>query len=130
MDANQGVCSCLFVRIAVRFGTRNNTGVGYAIPSNQIKRFLPHFKKGGSIQHGRITGLYVSETKKGGDGALVTRVSKGSAIRAGLKKGDIVIEAGGREITTFQCGQHAAIQRCGEIVRRANRAAGTQGGPR
>jgi serine protease Do len=86
-------------RVAVRFGNRMNTGVGYAIPANQIKRFLPHFKKGGSIQHGRITGLYVSETKEGGDGALVTRVSKGSAIRAGLKKGDIVIEAGGREIT-------------------------------
>jgi S1-C subfamily serine protease len=44
-------------RIAVRFGTRANTGVGYAIPTNQIQAFMPVFRRGGVVSHGRVDGI-------------------------------------------------------------------------
>ncbi|MEK7449593.1 MAG: trypsin-like peptidase domain-containing protein [Planctomycetota bacterium] len=36
-----------------------NTGIGYAIPANQIKRFLPKLKTEGQVVHAEITGLRV-----------------------------------------------------------------------
>lgn len=86
-------------RIAVRFGTRNNTGVGYAIPSNQIKSFMPVFRQGGLVSHGVIRGLTVAGTDKGGVGARVSSVRQSSiAFAAGLRRGDLIIEAGKRKV--------------------------------
>ncbi|MGE0710943.1 MAG: PDZ domain-containing protein [Planctomycetota bacterium] len=88
-------------RIAVRFGTRANTGVGYAIPSNQIKSFLPFFRKGGVVGHGVIRGLRLEETDQGGDGAQVRGVRSGTpAERAGLQPGDRIVAAGGRAVSS------------------------------
>ncbi|HZU99949.1 MAG TPA: PDZ domain-containing protein, partial [Planctomycetota bacterium] len=88
-------------RIAIRQGVKINTGVGYAIPSNQIKRFLDSFKKDGTVHHATINGLgRLSATKDGGDGALVNEVTEGSdAEKAGFKKGDVIVEADGRAVT-------------------------------
>lgn len=85
-------------RIAVRFGTRANTGIGYAIPTNQIKAFIP-FLKQGDAGHGAVRGLALEESKAGGTGALVRSVRSGSlASSAGFKRGDVIVRAGGREI--------------------------------
>lgn len=90
-------------RIAMRFQNRVNTGVGYAIPSNQIKYFLPELKKGGRVQHGFIEGLQIVdsddprfERAEYGDGVLVTAVTQDSAAdKAGFLPGDIIMEAEG-----------------------------------
>lgn len=85
-------------RIAVRFGTRANTGIGYAIPTNQIKAFLPQLKEG-QVGHGVVRGLSMEDTRAGGTGAKVSRVRSGStAASAGFETGDIIVHAGGRPV--------------------------------
>jgi S1-C subfamily serine protease len=86
-------------RIAVRFGTRANTGVGYAIPTNQIRLFLPHFREKGVVHHGTVSGLVLRDTPAGGEGALVERVAPTSAAHErGLRPGDVIVEADGRAV--------------------------------
>jgi len=84
-------------RVAVRFGNRINSGVGYAIPSNQIKRFLPVMMKGGhensNAYHGRIDGLVMDNAHTDGAGARVSRVTAGSeAEKAGFKPKDLIVK--------------------------------------
>jgi serine protease Do len=78
-------------RIATRFGNRVNSGVGFAIPVNQIRRFLPAFRAGGTAFHGMIEGLQVDRRYHDEAGARVTGVVPGSpAARAGFALGDVV----------------------------------------
>jgi serine protease Do len=77
--------------ITTRHGVKVNSGAGYAISVNQIKRFLPALKKGGVISHGQIKGLNVGNSRAGGDGAVIKGVTKGStADKAGFKTGDVI----------------------------------------
>ncbi|RME74421.1 MAG: PDZ domain-containing protein [Planctomycetota bacterium] len=86
-------------RIAVRFGTRQNTGVGYAIPINQIRRFLPGLKAGGVVAHGKLEGLRLRNARPRGSGVQVRRIQKDSAgYAAGLRPGDRIVEAGGQPV--------------------------------
>ena len=80
-------------RIQTRFGARANTGIGIAIPTNQIKRFLPVLKeaKGERVLHGMIRGIVETEDEADGiqNGAEVKDVLPGSmAQRFGIKPGD------------------------------------------
>ncbi len=94
-------------RIAMRFMNRVNTGVGYAIPSNQIKRYMEHFKKGGRVWHGFIQGLVIAEAGtpgyenagEYGDGVLVLGVEQDTpASRGGFQSGDMITEIAGYRI--------------------------------
>ena len=90
-------------KIAMRWGTRANSGVGYAIPANQIKAFIPEFRVKGVVRHGAVHGVRLDNSPAGGDGALVRGVNAGSeAAKAGLKVGDVIVEADGRAVTTSQ----------------------------
>ncbi|MBI2923022.1 MAG: PDZ domain-containing protein, partial [Planctomycetes bacterium] len=88
-------------RIAPRFGNRVNSGIGYAIPVNQIKNFMRSFKKGGYVPHARIGGLNfdADATAQDGTGAVVKSVSKEStAEKAGFRTGDKIVEFQGYRI--------------------------------
>ncbi|MBI4576582.1 MAG: trypsin-like peptidase domain-containing protein, partial [Planctomycetes bacterium] len=81
-------------RVAVRFGDRVNTGVGYAIPSNQLRRFLPLLEEaeGGSVEHALLEGVRVEAGDDGGSGAQVESVLPGSvAAEAGFRSGDRIV---------------------------------------
>ncbi|MHC4914975.1 MAG: trypsin-like peptidase domain-containing protein [Planctomycetota bacterium] len=84
-------------RITTRFGTRSNTGIGYAISINQIKRFLPALRtaKGGKVHHGTIRGLVLrpfNPNSGGEDKAIVGRVVPGSTAElAGFVPGDRIL---------------------------------------
>ena len=82
-------------RIATRYMNRVNSGVGYAIPSNQIKNFLPWMMKGGDkgkIHHGMVSGLQLAEQNTQGEGAKVVAVRTDStAETAGFRKGDLIV---------------------------------------
>jgi serine protease Do len=86
-------------RIATRYMNRVNSGVGYAIPSNQIRNFLPEMTKGGQsgkIHHGMIGGLQLYDGNTNGHGARVTSVRPGSAAdAAGLRREDMIVEVNG-----------------------------------
>jgi serine protease Do len=83
-------------RIATRYLNRVNSGVGYAIPSNQIRNFLPEMKKGGEkakIYHGMVAGLLLAEQNTQGEGAKVVGVRpESTADTAGFKKGDLIVK--------------------------------------
>ncbi len=82
--------------ISTRFGARVNSGVGFAIPSAQIERFLPRLKAAGGaeVRHGRIDGLDLEDAGDG-RGALVAAVRRRSnAARAGFQRGDRLIAVG------------------------------------
>lgn len=82
-------------RIATRFFNRVNSGVGFAIPSSQIRRFLEPLKAGGVngvVPHGLIVGLNISRKETEGGGAVVGRIEKGSsAEKAGFREGDLIV---------------------------------------
>jgi serine protease Do len=86
-------------RIATRYMNRVNSGVGYAIPSNQIRNFLPKMMKGGEggkINHGMIAGLQLLDLNTQGEGAKVGGVRSGTtADSAGFKKDDFIVAVNG-----------------------------------
>jgi serine protease Do len=89
-------------RIATRYMNRVNSGVGYAIPSNQIRNFLPKMMKGGEggkIHHGMVAGLQIVDQNTQGDGARVGAVRSGTtADAAGFKKDDLIVGVNGYRI--------------------------------
>jgi serine protease Do len=82
-------------RIATRYLNRVNSGVGYAIASDQIRKFLPGMMKGGTkgkIYHAQITGLRFSRDHQDGEGALVAGVTVGTtAGKAGFDRDDLIV---------------------------------------
>ncbi len=92
--------------IQTRFGARANTGIGLAIPANQIKRFLPFLKaaKGGHVFGGVIRGLEgdFAEADMMQNGAELRDVRAGSpAEKAGFRKGDRITQIDGARLLNF-----------------------------
>jgi len=90
-----------------RFVSRVNTGIGYAIPANQIRRYLEAFKAGGRVREGCIEGITVGEcgdpryegVGEYGDGAFVAGVTEDTpGGRAGFETGDIIFEIEGYRV--------------------------------
>jgi serine protease DegQ len=80
-------------RIQTRFGNRANSGIGMAIPANQISRFLPALRaaQGRFVFHGLIRGLEGDREEKDNElnGAEIKSVQPGSAAeKLGLRAGD------------------------------------------
>jgi len=93
-------------RIALKYGNRVNTGIGYAIPANQIRRFLPKLKAGGRVYHGFVDGLQIADSDAAGGeygaGVLVADVPPAGpgeeptpAQKAGFLQGDLIIRVEG-----------------------------------
>ena len=90
-------------KIETRFALGINTGVGYAVPSNQISRFMKYLKsaEGGVVLHGKIEGLTVGERANEKSGLPVTGVRPGSpAAASGFKVGDLLGSLGGLSVRT------------------------------
>jgi len=90
-----------------RFMNRVNTGIGYAIPSRQIQRYMDAFKRGGRAFEGFIDGVQIGECGDArydnvgeyGDGVFVSRVdAELPAGKAGFEPGDIIFEVEGYRI--------------------------------
>jgi S1-C subfamily serine protease len=90
-----------------RFMNRVNTGIGYAIPSKQIQRYLKKFKEGGEVKEGYIDGIRVGEcgdsryekTGEYGDGVFVAGITQETpGAKAGFANGDIIFEIEGYRI--------------------------------
>lgn len=88
-------------RIATRYHNRINSGVGFAISSAQIGRFLPAMRKAESssklltVHHGTIEGLRLSTKPVETDGCPVIGVTPdSSAAAAGFERGDVLLSVG------------------------------------
>jgi serine protease Do len=86
----------------------NGQGIGFAIPSDEIKDVLPQLVSSGRVSRGRL-GVHIQDVDQNlagalglGDahGALVGDIEQGGpAAQAGLAAGDVVVRAGGEDIT-------------------------------
>ncbi|MCI0749232.1 MAG: DegQ family serine endoprotease [Nevskiales bacterium] len=95
-------------QIVSRTGT--SAGIGFAIPSNQVRFVLTQLVEHGAVQRGRIgvggqdvtPELAKAFKLPAARGAVITQVVPGSpADKAGLKAEDILLEANGKELQDF-----------------------------
>ena len=88
-------------------GQAGNLGIGFAVPINDVIELLPQLRQGKVIR-GRI-GVELSRTvtremlqqmgSASGNGALVASVTRsGAADRAGVKRGDVIVEYNGQPV--------------------------------
>jgi putative serine protease PepD len=81
-------------QIATESGS--NSGVGFAIPVDQVKKIVPILEKGQRVQHAYL-GVASSDAQAGG--AQVGRVvPNGPADKAGIRNGDRILSLGGDPI--------------------------------
>jgi serine protease Do len=95
------------VNTAIAGETGANLGIGFAIPINLVKRIVPELKEKGRVTRGWL-GIAVQQVTppiadslglQKSEGALVADVSDGGpAHRAGLQKGDVIVEYDGKPI--------------------------------
>jgi putative serine protease PepD len=75
---------------------RRNSGVGFAIPSNTVKRVVSQIVSGDKVQHSFL-GVQLSD---GSGGATVAAVTSGSpAAAAGISKGEVITAVDGAAVT-------------------------------
>ena len=78
-------------------GSSQNAGVGFAVPSNTVKRVVEDLVAGRAVQHAYL-GVSVG-VNLNGTGAVVGAVRAGGpAAAAGLKSGDVVVALNGKPI--------------------------------
>jgi S1-C subfamily serine protease len=79
-------------QIQTNGGSDQNSGVGFAVPVDAIKRALPALEQGKSVQHAY---LGVSTQAASDGGAEVNEVvENGPAAKAGLRRGDRILKVG------------------------------------
>ena len=88
---------------------QGSIGLGFAIPINRVKGIVADLKRSGKVEREYATGLEIQSVDKRlaryfglakVEGVIVSDVKRGSpAERAGLKVGDIIIEANGEKVT-------------------------------
>ena len=100
------------VNTAILSPTGGSVGIGFAIPSNTIKRITTELIASGKVVRGylgvaaqeispqmaQVLGLPTADPAK--DGALIAAISQGSpADHAGLKAGDVITAVNGQTVT-------------------------------
>ncbi len=95
------------LNVAIFSTTGGYQGIGFAIPSNAVRRILGDLIAGKRVLYGWL-GVNVQDVSeelaqhfalKGREGAIVARVLPGSpAEKAGLKDGDVVVAYGGQPV--------------------------------
>ena len=101
------------INSAIATASRSNAGVGFAIPMDMASVLADKLIKDGKVSRVRVgvamnpEPLTPSRAKKLGlaettHGVIIERVAEGSpSAKAGLKKGDVVVEFDGRPVHTF-----------------------------
>jgi S1-C subfamily serine protease len=74
----------------------SNSGVGFAIPVDQVKRVIPFLEKGQDVPHAYL-GVRSGDTPSGG-AQVGDVVAGGPADKGGLRPGDRVVSIGGQPV--------------------------------
>ena len=99
------------INTAINSTTGTNAGVGFAIPSNLASHIMQDLREGGSVKRGfigaQLGDVSYEDLRKENipdsvaDGVVIEGVYEDApAAKAGLKKGDIVTRANGRDINS------------------------------
>jgi S1-C subfamily serine protease len=84
-------------QIQTNGGSNQNSGVGFAVPVDAVKRALPALEHGKSVRHAF---LGVSTQAAAGGGATVGDVvAGGPAAKGGLQRGDVIVSIGGSSVS-------------------------------
>lgn len=86
-----------------RFEMRMSSGIGYAVSSNQIKRFLPKLKKanGGFLYHGDFGGIRLPRITAENKKPTILYLRKASGLyTSGVRKGDTITKINKYPVTT------------------------------
>jgi len=79
-------------------GGAGNVGIGFAVPINTARDVVDQLKSGGKVEHAYlgISGATINQT-------VIVReaVAGGPAAKAGVEKGDIIVEANGEKISSM-----------------------------
>ncbi len=92
------------INTAIYSKSGDNAGIAFAVPVNMAMAVVAQIRKYGEVRRGSvgitIGALSAEQAGQGsGYGALVDAVDPGSpADKAGLRKGDVIVEANGRQI--------------------------------
>jgi len=109
-----------------------NSGVGMAARADRIRAVLDALKSGKSFDRipGPVLGVQADSSKAFGDDVVVGGVAPGSpAEKAGLKRGDIVLEMDGAEVNSWnELTERVAACKAGQVVELRVQRKG--GGPR
>jgi len=99
------------INAAIYTPSGGNVGIGFSIPINMAKRIIPQLKDKGSVTRGWLGVSLQQITKElaesfklpSAEGGLVGSVVKGSpAEKAGIKRGDVIIEFDGKKISKMR----------------------------
>jgi S1-C subfamily serine protease len=97
-----------------------NSGVGMAARADRIRDVLDALKSGKSFDRipGPVLGVQADSSKAFGDDVVVGGVAPGSpAEKAGLKRGDILLEMDGAEVNSWnQLTERIAACKAGQVV--------------
>ncbi|MEZ6134904.1 MAG: PDZ domain-containing protein [Pirellulaceae bacterium] len=105
-----------------------DSGIGFAIPLSDIIERLPRMQKGQDIQAGKLGIVSTNQNELAGPVRLTGAAPGSPAAKAGLKAGDVIIEAEGKPIYLLAELRHAlapidagkmlhfAVQRGGERI--------------
>ena len=77
-------------------GSDQNSGVGFAVPVDAIKRALPSLEQGKAVQHAYL-GVSMSTAADGG-ATVGAVIANGPAAKAGLRKGDRIVQFAGTAV--------------------------------
>lgn len=116
----------------MRWTRAPNSGVGMAARADRIRDVLDALKSGKSFDRipGPVLGVQADSSKAFGDDVVVGGVAPGSpAEKAGLKRGDILLELDGAEVNSWnQLTERIAACKAGQVVELRVQRKG--GGPR
>jgi putative serine protease PepD len=87
------------VNAQIESDSGGNDGVGFAIPSNTVKSIASRLISSGKVAHAYL-GVAVGDAPNG-SGAAISQVTAGApAAKAGIKAGDVVVSAAGKNVTS------------------------------
>jgi putative serine protease PepD len=82
-------------------GQGQNSGIGFAVPSDTVKRVVKQLRSTGKATHAYL-GVSLGDKANDG-GALVEGLTRGGpAVRAGLQRGDVVTAVDGQAVKTSE----------------------------
>ena len=108
------------INTAIFSRTGGYQGIGFAIPSNMAESVMKQLVKGGKVTRGWLGVTIQSITPdlakefglKNGKGAVVNDILKGSpAEKAGLKRGDVILEVDGKTVNDAESLRNIVAQR-------------------
>jgi putative serine protease PepD len=106
--------SVIGINAQIKSDTGENTGVGFAVPSNTAKSIVTQLLTSGNVRHAYL-GVGIATAQ---NGVQLTQVRPGTpASKAGLQSGDVITRLDGHKVTTAsELGQAIDAKRPGDTV--------------